>query len=87
MNNRIIYCLFLKKYAKGLDHICYPGKLGKRIYNNISQEAWEKWIKKQTILINENKLNLMQISDRTILEQEMKKFLFQNNHNISDQFN
>ncbi|MXP51305.1 oxidative damage protection protein [Pantoea sp. SoEX] len=74
--NRIIFCNFLRRKAEGMDFQIYPGKIGKRIYNEISQEAWEHWTKKQTILINEKKLKLINLEDRKILENEMIKFLF-----------
>lgn len=73
---RIIYCAFLKQYTEGLDCPCYPGQLGKIIYKNISKKAWEMWKNKQTILINENHLNMLNKSDQSILELEMKNFLF-----------
>lgn len=75
--NRMIYCHFLKKEAPGLDFQLYPGELGKRIFNEISQEAWNEWIKKQTMLINELKLNMMNPEHRKQIENEMVKFLFQ----------
>lgn len=74
--SKIIYCVFLKKDAEGLDFPCYPGKLGQLIYNNISKIAWEQWKNKQTIYINENKLNPMFLSDRKKIEKAMKNFLF-----------
>ncbi|URJ26525.1 oxidative damage protection protein [Blochmannia endosymbiont of Camponotus modoc] len=82
--SKIIYCVFLKKYAAGLDAPCYPGALGRYIYEHISKIAWMQWQNKQTILINENKLNMMNISDRTILEKEMKIFLFGKNFSIKN---
>lgn len=75
--SRMIYCHFLKKEALGLDFQLYPGELGKRIFNEISQEAWNEWIKKQTMLINELKLNMMNPEHRKQIENEMVKFLFQ----------
>ncbi|WDR80421.1 oxidative damage protection protein [Candidatus Purcelliella pentastirinorum] len=77
MNNKI-FCTFLKKKAKKQKIQFYPGKIGKLIYKNISQQAWEQWIKKQTILINENKLNMNKKKDREILTKEMYKYLFKN---------
>ncbi|AEH39936.1 A/G-specific adenine glycosylase [Buchnera aphidicola (Cinara tujafilina)] len=50
---RTIFCTFLKKEALGLDYPFYPGEIGNKIYNEISQEAWQHWIKKQTKIINE----------------------------------
>ncbi|PPI88520.1 oxidative damage protection protein [Candidatus Pantoea edessiphila] len=74
--SRIIFCSFLKCKTEGLDTKVYPGIIGKRIYNEISKQAWQKWINKQTILINEKKLNLINDKDRKILENEMIDFLF-----------
>lgn len=59
------------------DFQLYPGDVGKRIYNEISKEAWGEWMKKQTMLINEKKLNMMNVDDRKLLEEEMIKFLFE----------
>lgn len=75
--SRTIYCTFLQREAEGLDFPLYPGELGKRIYNEISKEAWKQWQAKQTMLINEKKLNMMNADDRKFLEQEMVKFLFE----------
>ncbi|EIC82524.1 oxidative damage protection protein [Serratia sp. M24T3] len=51
--SRTIFCTFLNKEAEGQDFQLYPGEIGKRIYNEISKEAWSEWMKKQTMLINE----------------------------------
>ncbi|WP_108649332.1 oxidative damage protection protein [Dongshaea marina] len=74
---RNVFCLRLKKEAEGLDFQLYPGELGKRIFDNISKQAWGEWQKKQTMLINEHKLNMMDPEHRKRLEQEMEKFLFE----------
>ena len=44
---RMIHCSHLKKEAEGLDFAPYPGELGKRIYENISKEAFEQWKRHQ----------------------------------------
>ncbi|QJR81303.1 oxidative damage protection protein [Alteromonas pelagimontana] len=75
--SRTVYCQHLKKDADGLDFQLYPGELGKRIYDNISKEAWADWQKKQTMLINENKLNMMEPEARKFLEEKMAAFLFE----------
>ena len=74
--SRIIFCKFLNKKSQGQDFQSYPGKLGEKIYNHISKTAWEKWMQQQTILINENKLNMSNYQDRQIIENHMKLFLF-----------
>ncbi|MDP8032796.1 oxidative damage protection protein [Pasteurella atlantica] len=74
---RQVFCEYLKKEAEGLDFQLYPGELGQRIFNSISKQAWSEWMKKQTMLVNEKKLNMMDIEHRKLLEQEMVNFLFE----------
>ena len=74
---RKVFCEHLKKEADGLDFQLYPGELGKRIFDNISKEAFTGWQKKQTMLINENKLNMMEPNDRKFLEEKMEAYLFE----------
>ncbi|WP_028864144.1 oxidative damage protection protein [Psychromonas aquimarina] len=76
--SRTVFCSYLKKEAPGLAFQLIPGELGKRIFDNISQEAWTKWQHKQTMLINEKKLNLMNLEDRKIIEEAMIGYLFEN---------
>tara|TARA_Y100000389_G_scaffold150146_1_gene149615 strand:+ start:8238 stop:8483 length:246 start_codon:yes stop_codon:yes gene_type:complete len=66
----------LDKEAEGLDYLPYPGELGQRIYNNISKEAWQKWLGHQTMLINEYRLTPIEPEARKFLENEMEKFFF-----------
>ena len=37
---RKVQCVKLKKEADGLDFPPYPGEMGKRIFENVSKEAW-----------------------------------------------
>lgn len=73
---RLIDCVKLKKEAEGLSHQPYPGEMGKRIYEHISQEAWQMWLNHQTMLINEYRLSMLDIKAREFLLVEMEKFLF-----------
>ena len=75
--SRQVYCLKLQKDAEGLDFQLYPGELGKKIFDNISKEAWAQWQAKQTMLINEHKLNMMNAEHRALLEDKMSHFLFE----------
>jgi len=74
---RQVFCQHLKKEADGLDFQLYPGELGKKIFDNISKEAWAQWQKKQTMLINEHKLNMMDPTARAFLEKQMSDYLFE----------
>ena len=73
---RTIQCVYLKKEAEGLDYAPYPGELGKKIYNSISKEAWQLWMKHQTMLVNENRLNLADQRARQYLARQMENFFF-----------
>lgn len=73
---RTVQCRKLKKEAPGLERPPYPGDLGQRIYEHISQEAWQEWVKHQTMLINEYRLTPVDPKAREFLEKEMEKFLF-----------
>lgn len=75
--SRTIFCTYLQKESEGQDFQLYPGELGKRIFNEISKEAWSMWMAKQTMLINEKKLNMMDPEHRKLLEHEMVNFLFE----------
>jgi Fe-S cluster biosynthesis and repair protein YggX len=73
---RMVNCVKLGQEAEGLKMPPYPGEIGKRIFNNISQQAWQMWLKHQTMLINEYRLSPVDPKVRKMLEQEMEKFLF-----------
>ncbi len=73
---RIVNCAKLQKPAEGLAHPPYPGELGKKIYDNISAEAWQLWLAHQTMQINEYRLSMIDPKAREFLRGEMEKFLF-----------
>jgi Fe-S cluster biosynthesis and repair protein YggX len=73
---RTVQCIKLGKEADGLDFPPYPGELGKRIYAEVSKEAWAQWLKHQTMLVNENRLNLADAKARQYLARQMEKHFF-----------
>jgi len=84
--SRMVNCVYLKKEAEGLERLTYPGDLGKRIFENVSKEAWGMWIKQQTILMNEYRLSPINAKDRKFLEEEMDKFFFGEGASAVDNF-
>jgi len=76
MMGRLVQCIKLGREAEGLDFAPYPGELGKRIFENVSKEAWAEWIRQQTMLVNENRLNLADARARKYLAQQMEKHFF-----------
>jgi Fe-S cluster biosynthesis and repair protein YggX len=73
---RTIFCTYLQREAEGLDRVPYPGELGQRIYASISKEAWQQWVRHQTMLLNEYRLSPIEPKARNFLDEEMEKFLF-----------
>ena len=73
---RTVKCVVLGVAADGLDYVPYPGELGQRIYENVSKEGWQRWLKHQTMLINEYRLSAVEPKARKFLVTEMEKFFF-----------
>ncbi len=81
---RLVNCVKLGTEAEGLDRPTYPGDLGKRIYQNVSKEAWQSWMGHQTMLINEYRLTPVDPKARKFLEEEMEKFFFGGGSDMPD---
>jgi len=73
---RMVKCIKLGTEAEGLDFPPLPGELGKKIFENVSKEAWAQWIKLQTMLINENRLSLVDPRARQYLQEQVIKHFF-----------
>lgn len=73
---RTIQCIKLGREAEGLDFPPYPGELGKKIYDNVSKEAWKQWLELQKMLVNENRLNLADPKSRKYLAEQMEAHFF-----------
>ena len=73
---RMVKCVKLGREAEGLDHPPLPGELGRRIWENVSKEAWQAWQGQQTRLINENRLNLADAKARKYLLEQSEKYFF-----------
>ncbi|HEX9878140.1 MAG TPA: oxidative damage protection protein [Gammaproteobacteria bacterium] len=74
--SRRVHCVMLGADAEGLDRPPYPGALGQRIFDNVSKQAWQRWLGHQTMLINEYRLVPIEPKARKFLETEMEKFFF-----------
>jgi Fe-S cluster biosynthesis and repair protein YggX len=72
----MVKCVKLGREAEGLDFPPYPGELGKRIYENVSKEAWAQWLRHQTMLVNENRLSLADARARNGLAELLEKHFF-----------
>ena len=81
---RQVHCVKLGLEAEGLDTPPFPGEQGLKIFENISKTAWQQWLSKQTMLINEGRLASFDPSTRTYLAEERTKFLFEGNNELPE---
>ena len=73
---RTVHCIKLGTEAEGLDFPPYPGEMGKKLWESGSKKAWAEWMTQQTMLVNENRLNLADQRAREYLKRQMEKHLF-----------
>ncbi len=71
-----VFCIKLQKEGARLGAQPFPGKLGEKIYQQVSKEAWTMWLGHQTMLINEYRLTLIDPQAREFLRNEMEKYFF-----------
>ena len=83
---RTVNCILLGEEAEGLDYAPYPGELGQRIYENVSKQAWQRWLSHQTMLINEYRLSPIDPKSRQFLEEQMEKFFFGEGADVPEEF-
>lgn len=76
MPPRLVHCAKLQKELPGLPRPPFPGEFGKRIFENISQEAWALWQPQSTLLINHYGLNLRDPNAQRFLMEQMEEFFF-----------
>jgi Fe-S cluster biosynthesis and repair protein YggX len=73
---RIVHCVKLGRDLLGLEKPPFPGELGQRIYEHVSQEAYDMWPAYSTLIINHYGLNLADPEARKILREQMEEFFF-----------
>jgi Fe-S cluster biosynthesis and repair protein YggX len=81
---RMIHCAKLGIEAEGFDEPPFPGPQGQEIYEKISKKAWQQWLAKQTMLINEYRLASFDPKARAFLAEERAKFLFEGNNEMPE---
>ena len=81
---RTIHCVKLGTEAEGLDSPPFPGADGQEIFEKISKGAWEAWLSKQTMLINEYRLATYDPKAKEFLKVERRKFLFEGNEEMPE---
>ena len=73
---RTVFCIRHQRELEALDFPPLPGELGKRIFEQVSKQAWGEWLAHQTMLINENRLSPIEPKARAFLRGELEKYFF-----------
>jgi Fe-S cluster biosynthesis and repair protein YggX len=73
---RTVHCVKFGKDMPGLERVPWKGDLGKRVFENVSQEAWKMWIEHSKMLMNEYRLNPLDAQSQKIMEEQMEQFFF-----------
>ena len=73
---RMVKCVKFGKELPGLPRPPIPGELGKRIFENVSEQAWGLWQQQSTLLINHYGLNLRDPDAQKFLMKQMEEFLW-----------
>ena len=81
---RMVHCRKYGKEMEGLDKAPFPGPKGEEIYQSVSRQAWQDWLKHQTMLINEKHLSLMDPATRTYLDEQRDRFLSNEDHDQAE---
>ncbi|HMR63399.1 MAG TPA: oxidative damage protection protein [Anaerolineae bacterium] len=73
---RMVQCVKLGRELPGLEKPPFPGELGDRIFEHISQQAWQMWVEHQVLLINHYGLVLADPNHRKFLAEQLEEFFF-----------
>lgn len=71
---RQVFCRKYQAEMDGLDFAPFPGAKGQELFDSVSKQAWGEWLKHQTTLINEKRLNVFEPAAKQFLEEQREKF-------------
>ena len=75
-STRMVHCVKFGKEMPGLERIPWAGELGKRVYENVSKEAWKLWLEHSKMIMNEYRLNPLDPNSQKIMSEQMEQFFF-----------
>ena len=73
---RTVKCVKLQRELPGLDEPPWPGELGRRIYEQVSADAWKQWEERMTMILNEYRLMPWQKEAQDLVAKYMEEFFF-----------
>ncbi len=73
---RLVQCVKFGKELPGMKRPPFPGALGQRVFDNVSQQGWDLWQQQSTLLINHYGLNMRDPQAQKFLMAQMEEFFF-----------
>jgi Fe-S cluster biosynthesis and repair protein YggX len=73
---RLVQCVKFGREMPGLDRVPWKGEIGKRVFENVSKDAWKLWIEHSKMVMNEYRLNPLDPNSQKIMEEQMEQFFF-----------
>ena len=83
---RTVFCAKLQKELPALDEAPWPGELGKRIYDNVSAQAWKMWEDRMKMILNEYRLMPWQKEAQELMAKQMEEFFFGQNDALPPEY-
>jgi Fe-S cluster biosynthesis and repair protein YggX len=71
----MVHCAKCGQDREGLASPPFGGELAKKVHETICKPCWAEWIGRQTMIINEYRLNVVDPKAQEGLLEEMKTFL------------
>ncbi len=76
MAEHTVFCVKLQKELPGLDEPPFDNELGRKVYDNVSRQAWGMWMDFCKMLLNEYRLNPARREDQEAIVKQMEQFFF-----------
>lgn len=73
---RMVKCAKFGKELPGLTWKPYNNELGQKIYDSISEQAWQMWTEQAKMILNEYRLNLASPQAQKFLFEQAEAFFF-----------
>ncbi|MFI5142446.1 MAG: oxidative damage protection protein [Thermoanaerobaculales bacterium] len=70
-----ITCSRCGQQTEAMDPAPLPTALGQEVQQRVCRACWQEWLRTQVMLINEHRLNLVDVQARRMLEEQMRGFL------------
>ena len=83
---RMVKCVKFGREMPGLDRVPWKGEIGKRIYDNVSKEAWKLWVEHSKMLMNEFRLNPLDPNSQKVMEEQMEPYFFGEGAKLPDSY-